>query len=172
MRRPVILLAILVGLLCLTALWSYRYVAEQSRAGLKARRDLSECRRYAAAIERLKERPDVATGHVRLHAETTTAIEDAAKSARLSARSLARITPEPPRRVADTVYREKPTQVLVKNVTLEQLVQMVHGLVGAGHRLHARSIRITAPKAEDTGRQWNAELLLTYLIYDPPVLKR
>jgi len=158
---------VLIGILCVIAFQSIRYMADRHKAALGARADYEKCLRCAEKIEALKKRPKIAAGHERLHAETTGLIEQAAEKAGVPAGSLVRITPEPPRRLADTVYKEKPTRILLKKVTLKQIVLLVHGLIGADKKLHANFIRITAPRADDTGGLWTAELVVTYLIYEP-----
>jgi hypothetical protein len=52
------------------------------------------------------------------------------------------------------------------NVTLQQLVTILYNLTGE-HGLMAKSLRLSAPQTDDAGSQWSAELVLTYLIYDP-----
>jgi hypothetical protein len=61
---------------------------------------------------------------------------------------------------------------MLKNVTLEQLVKMAHTLSAETDSLLPKALRLTAPRNADTGPFWNAELVLTYLIYDPPELDR
>ena len=167
-RRRIILIGVAACLLIAAIVWSCRRLANARRAALAAEENLAACRGMVAQIGRHNQRPAMASDHERLAAETTGRIERAAKAARVDARSLVRITPEPARRVGDTAYKEKPTSVLLKGVTLKQLVGLMHRLSSDRRGLAARSIRIAAPRAEDTGATWNAELTLTYLIYDPP----
>jgi hypothetical protein len=82
-----------------------------------------------------------------------------------------RITPQPPRRVEETVYKEKPTHVMLKDVSLQQVGQMVAALLNSDAGLAAKSIRLGAPRSDDTSALWSAELVVTYLIYDPPVTR-
>ena len=170
-RRRTILLAVLVFLLAAAALWSCGYVADRRRSALTAAESLQECRNLAGTIERIRRRPRKADDAERLSTETTGRIEKAARSAGIAGDRLLRITPEPPQRLGDTVYKEKPTQVLLKNVTLKQLTWFVHALTSGADPLHARSIRLAAPRREDTSQSWSAEIALTYLIYDPPHMK-
>lgn len=167
-RRRAILVLILAAVLAVAGGWSYAYVADQRRAALAALADLDDCRRMAAQIETLRRRPSLAAQNQRGSAETIGLIEQSAKAAQLASGNLVRILPEPPRRLGDTVYVEKPTRVMLKNVTLQQLVAMVHGIITDKNGLHARSVRLTAPSPEDTGPAWTAELVLTYLIFEPP----
>jgi len=167
MNRRTIQLLILAGLLAISALWSYRKMAGQQHAAKLAAADLAECRKAADQIEALRCRPALAQQNQRESAETIGLIEKSAKAAGLTDATLLRTVPEQPLRLGDTVYLEKPTRVQLKNVSLVQLVEMVHRIVTDKNRLHAKAMRISAPSAEDTGALWNVELVLTYLIYEP-----
>ena len=169
--RSTLTLSILVALPALTAIWAYRYMDSQRDDAITAQVDLNECVLIGRQIEQFGHRPTLATEQEQLSAETIGLIENAAKAAGISAESMARMTPEPPRRLGDTVYKEKPTQVLMRKITLKQLTALTYGLLSAETGLHARSIRVIAPRAEETGDLWTAELVLTYLIYDPPRLE-
>ena len=167
-HRRQILFAVLAVSLFIAAVWSYQSMADNRRTAFRARRGLERCQNLAAKIQTHRTRPSMASEHERLASETTGIIEHAARSAGISPASITRITPEPQRRVGDTVYKEKPTQVLFKNVTLKQIVATSHALAGGEKRLHPKSLRLSAPRDEDTGNLWTAEMVLTYLIYDPP----
>jgi len=167
-RRQTILIAVLAGLLLVVVLWAYDGMATQRRAAHDAAADLIACRRMAGQIAAYSRMPTVADEHERMAARTTGLIESAAKEAAIDPSCLDRIMPEPPRRMGDTAYKEKPTHVLLKNVTLRQLTRLIHTATTGGQGLAACSIRITAPRPEDTGPLWTAEVTLTYLIYDPP----
>ena len=168
-RRTIALIAVLGMLLpaCM-ALWSYGQMAQSRSGAVEARADLADCLQMGAEIERCRRRPTLASDHERLADETTGLIELAAKSAGVSSGSLVRIIPQQPRRIADTIYKEKPTLVLLKSVSLRQVTALVHQLVSDENGLRAKSIRINAPRPEDTGDRWTAEIVLTYMIYDPP----
>ena len=171
-RRTTVLFTLLAALLAGLAVWNCRFMTEKRRARSVALADLQRCRQIVWKIAALRRRPSMACDEERLSAETIGLTEQAAKSAGIRTDKLTRITPAPPRRLGDTVYKEKPTQVLLKNVTLEQLVGMLYSLAGGEKGLHPKSLRLTAPRADDCGETWNAELVLTYLIYDPPSSKR
>lgn len=170
-RRRTVLIAVLICLLAAAAIWSCGYMRDQRKAALLAAGNLRECRELTARIKKIRHRPRKADDAERLATETTRRIETAALSAGITTDKLIRITPEPAQRLGDTVYKEKPTQVALKKITLKQLTWFVHALISGPDALHARSIRLTAPRREDTGNLWSAEVELTYLIYDPAHLK-
>ncbi len=148
--------------------WSYGHLAEQRRAADLARLDSLEVDRMAAQIRAVRDRPTMADEDERLAEETIGLIEAAARAAAVAPGRLVRITPEPPQRLGDSVYKEKPTAVLLKGVSLRQVVGLVHTLIGGDRGLSAKSIRLSAPRHDDEGELWTAEIVVTYLIYDPP----
>jgi len=167
-RRKATLLLIAAGLLAAVLGWCYGAMARARTTAQHAAADLVECRRMAAAIENRSRQPAKASEHEQLATETTGLIEAATRDADIEPRSLIRISPEPPRRLGDTVYKEKPTQVFLKDITLKQLVGLVHNLLASKNNLEVKALRLAAPRPDDTTDNWTAELVLTYLIYDPP----
>ncbi len=167
-RRTAVLTLVLAALLGLWLGGSLRHLAAARGRALAASEDLAECRRLADRIRLLRDRSRLAEDRERVPEQTTGRIEAAAKSAGISAARLVRISPEPARRVGETAYKEKPTRVLLRKVTLKQLVAMVHGLTRGEGMLRAKSLRLTAPSRNATDDLWDAELVLVYLIYEPP----
>jgi hypothetical protein len=170
-RRQTFLLAVALGLLAGAAALLYTEMQRARRLCHAAAEDLRTSTKLASRIETIRERPTMADEHERLSSETTGLIESAARKAEISGRSLVRITPQPPRRVEETVYKEKPTHVMLKDVSLQQVGQMVAALLNSDAGLAAKSIRLGAPRSDDTSALWSAELVVTYLIYDPPVTR-
>lgn len=167
-RRTAILLGCMLALLGLVTLWCYQEMASSRDAALAARNGLKNCKAIAAKIRSFDDRPAMAAAHEKLATETTSLIEKAAKTAQILPNSLVRISPSDPQRLADSVYKEKPTHVQLKRVTIAQLVRLMHSLLNDDTSLNTKKIRLTTSNREDTGKLWNAELTFTYLIYDPP----
>jgi hypothetical protein len=161
-RRMRILLLLLAVLLAGLAVWAWQDLSASRQAAETAWADLAACRSAAAKIQAYRRRPTLATDTERLASETTRLIEQAAKKAEISADDLQRISPESSRRIGDTVYREKPTQVLLRKVTV-----LVYDMVAGEAGFTARSLRLSAPREADGGNTWSADLVVTYLIYDP-----
>jgi len=166
-RRMRVYLAIVFGLMAVVTVWSLGQMLNARSAAQGAARDLEDCLKYEDQIARLRARPTLAADRERLAAEIVGPIERAAKAAGVSADRLIRISPEAAQRVCETAYKEKPTRVYLKNVTLQQVVQTVHGLVTAEEGLTLKSVRLTALSRETTTNLWSAELVLAYLIYEP-----
>jgi hypothetical protein len=129
---------------------------------------LAECRRLVDRIRELERRSRRAEDRERVPDRTTGRIEAAATNAGIPRGRLVRIAPEPARRVGETVYKEKPTRVVLRKATLKQIVTMVHRLTRGEGGLRAKSLRLTAPSRNATQNLWDAEVVLVYLIYEPP----
>ncbi len=167
-RRHRVLIGVLMAMLILTALWSYQYMLTRRDAALAAAEDLREGLSMMRQIEQMSRRPALASDHERLLTETTGLITTAATAAGIAPDSLVRFTPEAPRRIGESVYKEKPTQVWLQAVTLRQLVDLASAEALREAGLNVESIRVTAPPDGREGDQWNVDLVLSYLVYDPP----
>jgi type II secretory pathway pseudopilin PulG len=170
-RRLIIEVALLVGLLVAAALWSYGRMVNQHEAAIAANADLAACRNMAKQFKSLGRRTTPTEDLQHLEAETTSRIEQAAKDAGIGG-GLELINPESTRRLADSAYKTKPTRVILKDVTLGQLVAFLHPLIADPGGLNATFIRLTAPRPDDTTDTWSAQVILTYLLYDPPTQPR
>jgi len=166
-RRNIILWAAVAGLLVAT-FWAHGRLAKASHAANHAATDLAQCRALASQISEIKDRPRVASEQEKLAGETAAMIAAAVKTAGIPARQLVRIAPESPQRLGETVYKEKPIAVLLRGVTLRQIVQMSHALLSPNPGLRIKTMRLSAPTPDDTTDKWTAELTITYLLYDPP----
>ncbi|MCY2929858.1 MAG: hypothetical protein NTV86_10270 [Planctomycetota bacterium] len=168
MKRRKLILFSLLGALLAGACWqSYSYLSGAQADAQAAWADAADCQSLADRIEAARGRPSVAHDHERVWEELIGLVEAAAKTAGIPAAGLVRFVPEPPRRIEDSPYKEKPVRVLLRDVTLGQLTAMAHGLATSRHRLHVTARRVAAPRRDDTGDLWTAELVLVYLIYEP-----
>ena len=165
--RMKIYLVILFGLTGVATFWSLNSMLAERAAAQAAASELEDCHCFEAEIVRLRAKPALAAERERRSAEVTGPIERAAQAAGISADRLVRISPEPAQRVGETAYKEKPTRVFLKNVSLEQVVAMAYGLSRRDEGLGLKSMRLTAPSREATTGLWSAELVFVYLIYEP-----
>lgn len=168
-KRMKVMLGVLAALLAVVALYSYSSMSEMQDAARHAREGLERSRQLAELIEQNRQRPTLAASQERLQSEITRLIESAASSAGIA--SVSRMSHSPGGRIGNTPYMEKPTQVTLKKVTLKQVVAMTHKLVGGEGGLHARSLTLTAPRGSASGDEWDVELVVTYLIYEPQATK-
>lgn len=167
-QRTLVLSLILIGLLSVAACVAAMHLAGQRAAACRAGEDLAECRRLADRIRGLSTRPRRASDHEQLSSETSTLIEKAAAAAGVSGGRLVSIHPEPAQRVAESVYKEKPTRIILRGVTVRQSVELMQRLAAGEHALSIKSVNLTAVTPQDDRDVWNADVVVTYLIYDPP----
>jgi hypothetical protein len=113
----------------------------------------------------------MAADRERQSGETASAIEMAAQSAGIASEQLLRISPEPPQRLGDSAYKEKPIAVTLRNIRLDQLVKMTFALESGELGLNTRNIRLNAAEATDGSGLWSADVVMTYLIYEPQTAK-
>ncbi|MCA9234849.1 MAG: hypothetical protein KDA44_05235 [Planctomycetales bacterium] len=167
-RLQLALLATLAG----TAVWAcaWRY-GERRTAFRETQASLQRCTGLAAQIRILRDRPDQAASESRSEQALAEAIERAVKEAGVGIQQIARIEPQPPRRVGETDYLEHATAVQLDGVTLAQLATWLTRLKqGDLQQLRVSSARIVAPfqTTESAGPEtWNVEVTLTYLVYLP-----
>jgi len=164
-RRMTVMVSAVVVLLALIALYAYGALIDRQVAAQEAHRGLERSRQLAELIEENRQRPALAADQERVAGEINALIESAARG--VGAGLPTHITPLQATRIGDTAYKEKPTQVEFQRVTLHQVVDLTHKLTSGDGGLHLRSLRLSAPRADDTGNEWNIELVLTYLIYEP-----
>jgi hypothetical protein len=161
-----VLVALALGYLLL---WSVGALLAGRAAAHQAADDLAACQRMAQKIELLRRRPALAGDRQWQEAETARLIERAALDAGVApATSLVRISPESPRRLGTSSFREVPTQVVLRGVTLRQLAGLLAAANRADARLQARSIRIVAPRDEQAeAATWSAEVTLSQFVFSP-----
>jgi hypothetical protein len=124
-------------------------------------------RELAAEIQQLRNNPATA-GTGQLHSsEISRRVEEAAGAIGLESEHILRISPESPRRIGDSDYLERPTQVSLRRATLQQLVRLIHALVSADPSLRVGGMRLSAPRDENDPLVWDAELMFMQIIYSP-----
>ena len=166
-HRQAISVAILATGLLAGAVWCHGLRNQARKAAELASRDLVECERLAEQIERLRQRPALAGSKELQLTELARRIEGAAKDSQVPPGSIVRIWPQQARRLEDSVFKEKPTQVLLRSVGMPQLIRFLHKLATDGSGLHVKSIRLVAPRDQLADQRWTAEATLTYLVYAP-----
>lgn len=168
-QRVIVLasLAVVVGIL--VSGWSYGRMSESRAVTIAAADDLAACHRMARQIRALRHKPSVAGSHEPQQNELTRRIEQSARQARIPAQNLDRIWPEPARYIGDTPYKKHATEVVLRGVTLQQIVTLMHTLESQGDGPRLSRIRLAAPRDKNTTNHWTAEATLTYLVYAPRV---
>ena len=167
-RQTKIILIVLAVVLVLTTAWSYQYILTRQEAAVAADKNLHDGLLMMDQIVRLGRNPSTETEQEKLAAETTSLITTAAQDAGISPGSIKSFSHESAKRLGDTVYKEKPTRVFLQSITLRQLTDLAAATSLQEAGLNVESIRLSAPPETEAADRWNVELVLTYLVYDPP----
>ncbi|MEM9109982.1 MAG: hypothetical protein AAGC72_08150 [Planctomycetota bacterium] len=135
---------------------------------------LMACRTLSAEILRLRKSPALIEDQPQQHEQLAQRIEGSAINAGISPEQIIRIWPQEPRRLEDTVYKDKATLVVLREVGLDQSTQMLHEMASGPGGVSVKSIRLTAPREQATASDpsrpsdtWNIEATVGYLIYAP-----
>lgn len=155
--------------------WSWKQLAASRAAAETVAADLQQCQVMADQIKRLSSGPQKASLEAHSIQGLARAIERSAKEARLPVESLTGINPQPSQRLGATPYREQPIRLMLRDVTIRQLVLFLDSLTQCETIMKVADLWLYAPEAdsnttsaEDT---WGAELTLTHFIFSPPTLR-
>jgi hypothetical protein len=159
-RRITRILVLVLLCLAMVSLWSWGRMTDQRRSAARAAEDLALSRATAGRIEQLRQRPSLGTSR-EPHQELSRRIEQAAAAAQLGTGSLERIGSEQQRRLSDSVA-ERSRPVFLRQVTLRQLMTFMHTLTEENPGLQIGSLRLSAPRGEEGGELWRAEMTLSY----------
>ncbi len=166
-RRQLVLWGILMTLLVCADLWAWGMLASSRSSAQRAQSDSLRCRQLAGQIMQRRSRPNVAAMEELASSELASRVERAAATAQVPAAGIVRISPEPTRRLGDSPYLESPTQLQLRQVTLKQLTVLLQELLKDSSALELRSLRLSAPREQETGPQWNVEAMICHLVYSP-----
>lgn len=165
-RRHVALLTLFL-VLSGGAWYSFDLLQQGRHRAERALLGLGDAQRSAQQIERLARQPRFAVEQERVAAEMTGLIERTAKASGIAPGNLFRIVPQAPQRLGETAYVERPTQIILRNVSLPQAAGLLYGVCEAETGLRTRSLRLVAPRPDDPENLWNVEAVVGYLVYDP-----
>lgn len=170
LRRQLPVWTLLATLIAVAA-WSYCWLVASYEAATTAAENLQVCLRLTTQIKKLREKPLRAGCEARSATELAQMIEISAKKAHLSMTSVVQIDPQPSRRLGDSAYKEQPTHVELRDVTLRQLIVLLHALTDEESSAELAELRLSTPRDEPSptaGEEtWNAEVILTHLIFAP-----
>ena len=158
----IIALAMIAGIA-----WSYFFWVDSRGAAESAASDFVACRKLAEQIESLKKKPSLAVSRELQVTELSGRLEAALAKADLAAEDLVRVSAETARRVGDTAYLERETQLTLRDVSLRQVILFLTTLAADGSGLSVSGIRLTASRGVGSEGDWAAELAVSYLVYAP-----
>lgn len=157
----IIAAALLVGLW-----WSHGYYAAQRERAEYNAEELADCRLQAGRIRQLGSRVVRMEDTDSTSREFNRLADQASASAGVPRQNIGNITPTPPRRLGETSYQERPVVMLLRQVSIEQLVRFLNELTSGNGGLQVRELLFTTPPTSG-GNQWNVQVTISYLIYSP-----
>jgi len=158
--------AVTIAAMLFACAWSASYLFDARDAAGHAHRELQTCRAMANHVARLKDRPSGAgpLDQADLHRRSQQALEQLG----VSPDQLVQIGHDQPRTIGQSAYKEVPSQLVLRDLTVRQVVGFLLAMTGDGSPLHASSLRLSAPREEGGGTRWAVEITLSYLTYEPP----
>ena len=162
-----LLVYLLLGVLVTVCVERYLALGKEKEKLSIVAHELDLARRHVERIQSLERSPKRASARDLRLTDLTRAIEEAGAVAGIPSASLERIEPEPPRRVQDTPYLEKRTQIEIAKADLPAVLRFLSELSKRPEGLAADTVRLRAPHDEKLGTEWTLEATLTRLIYRP-----
>jgi hypothetical protein len=147
-------------------LWIWFELTSARSSAVAATSNRAYCQQLATRIRGLREAPAVAQSQAIAASELVRRIERAMASAELAPDRLGSVLPEAPKRVEDSPYVERPTNLQIRSVSLRQLVSFLHA-VTSDSGLRITSIRLAEPREETAVDAWNADVTVSYWVYSP-----
>jgi hypothetical protein len=147
---------------------SGQYLQGKRDAAAMAANDLAHCRSLAVQVAPEVGRAKGEPAQAMAASDLTRLIEQAAQGAGVLPEALARITPEPAKRLENSTLREEATEVVLQQITLRQLIGFLHAVTSGNSVVGVRSVRLLSPPEEEVGRHWTAEVRVVQLIQAPP----
>jgi hypothetical protein len=160
--------AIILATLLVAGLWATGHLMDARAASEMAASDLDACRGIAARIGTMKAGNDAASNGGFDQAALQRKGEEALQSIGLPPSHLVKVAPDTARTVGQTAYREVPTNLILRDMTLRQTVGFLLAMTGEGSPLQTRALRLSGandPAGPDP--HWTVELTLAYLVYQP-----
>jgi hypothetical protein len=170
LHRRLLAIGLSAGLIA-AVIGSYCWMDASRATAAAATENLNACLRVASQIKSLRKKPLRAGAEARSATELARLIETSAQKASLPMTSVVQIDPQPARRVGNTAYKEQATRLELRDVTLKQLVVLLHSLADEELGTELAELRLNAPREEASAsnheENWSAEMTLTHLIFTP-----
>jgi len=166
-RRFLFLGSALIAVLCATDFCCYLVMEEARDLAGNAIRDALACEQLAQHIVTLRRQPMVAVSTFQGQERLSARIETTAHRFGITGDNLAAIDPEPPIRLGNSIYLEKPTVIQLRKVSLGQLINLLCDLERTSEGLKIKSLRMSIPPQNQESGLWTAEVTVAYLVYSP-----
>ena len=152
-NRPAVI-ALAYALAVGAAAWGWFLLADASASATAAAQDARSARLLVERIEAL--RRTTAAVAASPQDDLRQRIARAATAAGVAQNGLEAIEEQPVSRSGDGAYQERPTRIVLRQVTLRQVVTFFHSLTAGAPAYHARELRLTAPREQERGGHWSA----------------
>ncbi len=171
LKRSARMIALVVVALAVAAGLNLEWMIAQRAEARGALEDLERCRQLVGQIASLRDIPTVASTETMGVQELGDRIQRALRLAQLEASAIEGIYPQSARRVGDSPYLLKPTQIVFRGVTLPQLTTFLYHM-NDDTGMNVSHLNLSTPRSDATDARWDADATLTYLIFSPPKNKR
>ena len=179
-KRERIWIGIAIGMLALYAFFSYRSAGTQAKQLQRARVELGETQSKLGEIRKLQSTPKVAALMLEAPAEIVNRISKARQAAGLPQSSLRSQQPQAPQRIGRTDFQERITTIKLAPATMEKIIRFCEALQDDQTGTIIRDLKLASPQfGENAGvsktgipttnvsEKWEAELILTQMIFSP-----
>jgi len=165
-KRQMMLLGVMLAMGAIAVVWQVNWMRQQREQARYAAEDLFACQKIAESIASLREQPAVASEKDMGVQALGRRIETASRQAHLSGSFLEGVFPQSPRRLGDTPYVTKPTELRLRGVAFRPLLIFLYHLTDESG-LDVRAIRLSSPRGDAADDVWDTEVTLSYMIYSP-----
>ena len=171
-QQRVLLVIITAFLVAGTILSMSRYRRAYSLA-TRATENLDICRGISDQIGVMRAVPAQVSLESQSTQDLALCVQRASLAAEMAQGSIASITPQASRRLADTAYLEQNNDLDIRQVTLRQLIRFLNEATARQSGLRVTSIRLQAPRTSDNSHDsietdiWSSEVTLTHLVFSP-----
>ncbi len=164
-KQLFIIIGLAIAALLAVTVWHVNWMSAQAADARHNLEDLANCEIYAQLIEQYRGSGQIAAaGQMELH-ELGSMAERALNKANVLGQPIGSISPLSPTRIGDTPYMLNPTVINVQKVTLNQLAETLYHLTDRT-QLNVKDIRLTPARGVNQHQLWDADVTVTYLVYD------
>jgi len=159
--------AVAIAAIAVAIGWSAIYWANANSRYRSSGVDLSTWRNARDQIENLRQQLSRSGSSASAQDQMTKTIELAADRSSIPRAQIAHVWPESPHAMGESSLQEQPTEVLLRQVTMRQLVTFLHGVLEQDPTFHVRTIRLSKPPHDDAAESWTVEVVIAAIIDQP-----
>ncbi len=161
--------AVLVCLLMVLGLWSWvesRSLASNRSSYGTLVTQLEQMSGDVQRITALRSAPRLAAERERANDELLAQVRSAMSAAQMAEACWIGNDPAQPVRVPRSPYKRLGTRLSFEEVSMRQLVSFGYHLIDSDATVSISSLRLSTPRKPEPDK-WNAEVVVSYLIYSP-----